>query len=842
MAATITIAGVVVTSRVRVQGLTIHDVLNDAPNTCSFVLEGAGPAVGQAVRITWAGTLLFAGQVQTIDQAYEGRPSHLAWRVTAIDDSAIPWRPFGTWVDTSATTIAQAITATYALGFTATGVEAGLPLVSIVFDGSETFIACLARLATAVAGYCKIEDRVVYLFTEDTTAPPDPIDDAHRFLHDPPITINTDMSQLRTRVYGKGYGEQVQADLVAGASQIPIEDGALFEPLGGGAIIGRTADGAQSDVIAYAGVDRGGAGSLVGTGAAPGHGPGLEPVAGAGVESGVHGYAIVYVTGTGPYGTTLPGPQSTITVGTHAPPATAPTAGAPTTGTGPDEGWHEYAAAFVTSYGETVAGAISNAITTSATSGQLPTPGLTYADNASTGTGLPDGYHEYATTFVNATGETPPGPPSVAILTQPPTSQIHIFVIPTGPAGTTARKLYRRDGIGGVGIFKYLVTIPDNTTTSHLDTKPTLGADAPTVNTTGTAVQRVPVTSIPIGPPGVTQRKLYRRFNGAGPFKLVTTLANNTGTTFTDTVSNAALGAAALGTATAVANQVRVSWGGAPAAVTLIQLYRTTAGGSALQFLDNISGNVAGTYVDAKADAALGPAPPTSDTSGLTQPTGQVNPGSTVLPVASSGPFHPAGGWVILGGGQVVWHAAISGNFLIGIPASGSGAITTAVIYGQQAMPSPMLIGVTGLAAPIMKGAAVHLWIRRDDVLAQAEHAARTGDLYGVVEFLIVDARRGQASLTARCDADLALFSRPIRTVRYATRDLKTKSGKPIEIDLPSQRITGQTLTIQDVTITEIGIAGGLAPRFTVTASSVRFSLEDTLRRLVAVGPVAVHA
>jgi hypothetical protein len=109
-----------------------------------------------------------------------------------------------------------------------------------------------------------------------------------------------------------------------------------------------------------------------------------------------------------------------------------------------------------------------------------------------------------------------------------------------------------------------------------------------------------------------------------------------------------------------------------------------------------------------------------------------------------------------------------------------------------------------------------------------------------VVEFLIVDNRRGVESLAARCVADLALFSRPIITVSYATRDLKTKSGKQVVIDLPSQGIL-QTLTIQDVTITELDIAPGLAPRFSVKASSVRFSLEDTLRRLMAVGPVSVN-
>jgi len=39
---------------------------------------------------------------------------------------------------------------------------------------------------------------------------------------------------------------------------------------------------------------------------------------------------------------------------------------------------------------------------------------------------------------------------------------------------------------------------------------------------------------------------------------------------------------------------------------------------------------------------------------------------------------------------------------------------------------------------------------------------------------------------------------------------------------------------IQEVTITEIDIAPGTAPRFTASASTVRFSFDDLLRRLAA--------
>jgi hypothetical protein len=150
-----------------------------------------------------------------------------------------------------------------------------------------------------------------------------------------------------------------------------------------------------------------------------------------------------------------------------------------------------------------------------------------------------------------------------------------------------------------------------------------------------------------------------------------------------------------------------------------------------------------------------------------------------------------------------------------GIPALGTGAITRVINVSDP----------------------VNLFIQRDDLTAQAEYAARASTADhphdGIVEHLITDKRRNEPSLTALCDADLDLFSRPIKTVPYACRDVGTKAGKPITFAISSPAIA-ETLTIQEVTITEIDVSPGLAPRFTATASSVRFSLEDLLRRMNA--------
>jgi hypothetical protein len=138
-----------------------------------------------------------------------------------------------------------------------------------------------------------------------------------------------------------------------------------------------------------------------------------------------------------------------------------------------------------------------------------------------------------------------------------------------------------------------------------------------------------------------------------------------------------------------------------------------------------------------------------------------------------------------------------------------------------------MLTGVTGNGTAIREGAPVNLWVQVDDTAAQTALAARVGGS-GVIEQLIVDERRGIPSLIALATADLAMYGRPIVTVQYTTFDPKSRSGRPVHVHL-AQPAIDQTLVIQDVTITT-----GTGPaRFAVTASSVRTSLEDLLRRMV---------
>lgn len=100
---------------------------------------------------------------------------------------------------------------------------------------------------------------------------------------------------------------------------------------------------------------------------------------------------------------------------------------------------------------------------------------------------LSAGNYTYRLTYVTVHGETQGGTvssPAVTVLDPGVNGQIDLSSIPVGPAGTIARRLYRTTAGGAV--YKR-VTELDNVATTYRDNiaDAALGADAPTVNTSG---------------------------------------------------------------------------------------------------------------------------------------------------------------------------------------------------------------------------------------------------------------------------------------------------------------------------------------------------------------------
>jgi hypothetical protein len=100
------------------------------------------------------------------------------------------------------------------------------------------------------------------------------------------------------------------------------------------------------------------------------------------------------------------------------------------------------------------------------------------------GTELGIGAYKYAMTFYNPNGETSAGA-EAQITTTSGNQRVQLSDIPTGPSGTTGRRIYRTT-VGGAQ-KKLVAAIANNTATDYLDQVPdaSLGVDIPTLNTSG---------------------------------------------------------------------------------------------------------------------------------------------------------------------------------------------------------------------------------------------------------------------------------------------------------------------------------------------------------------------
>jgi hypothetical protein len=143
----------------RQPGIQIHDVLQNAPNSCSFRVDGGSPApqVGEKIEIrdfADDNRLLFAGIVQSVEMVYEGLTFQLAWNVQCID---FTWllnrrRPFGSFINVSASLVVTQLIQRYAPGFTTNHVQTNLAKVTVILDGTKDMVTVLSDIANAIGG------------------------------------------------------------------------------------------------------------------------------------------------------------------------------------------------------------------------------------------------------------------------------------------------------------------------------------------------------------------------------------------------------------------------------------------------------------------------------------------------------------------------------------------------------------------------------------------------------------------------------------------------------------------------------------------------------------------
>lgn len=435
------------------------------------------------------------------------------------------------------------------------------------------------------------------------------------------------------------------------------------------------------------------------------------------------------------------------------------------------------------------------------------------------------------TAFTDNVADSELGQEAPPLLSTAGGEQVTLFNMPLGPTGTIARRVYRT--VAGGTELKFVGQVSDNVSTTFVDNvaDAELGQTIPNVNDAGSSI--VALTGIPLGSVGVEKRILYRTKAGGTDFFFLDTLPDNTTTTYTDDRADSSLGELAP----------IVSTIGAQAGDLSIVL-KSVSGIPTAGWIRADSQLISYTGISGTTLTGI----PAIKTATLTR-VGQT---VTAIVVAHG---YPTGRHVTIAGatqseynGTVQITSTGANTFtyqIVGTPATpATGTITVAEIGalrgalrgGSSVVTLPMLKGVpaagTGSILYAFKdGDGVALLVEVEDTVAQASLAVLLGIPSGVREHFIADSTLTAVTARNLAAAQLALFKDPETRITYQTRDLNTKSGKTISVALGApQNITGD-FKIQSVTMTEIGIAPGLYPLRTVTASTTKFSFEDLLRR-----------
>lgn len=775
-----------VSSRTRnssAQTLQVQDILNDSPDSATFRLQGTAPQVGQDVQIVVGAKTLFGGTVQSFSQVYEGRKTQLAWDVVCTDYIALLNRrlPFGTFSG-SATTVAQSVISSFASGFTSTFVQSSLPTVTVTFDGSQQFSDCMSQLATLIGGYWYVDaSKNVHLFTSEAFNAPDAITDGSLTLldDDTVIAAATDTSQLRTRVYVKGGGSTATAAVGTIANSTTV--------------IGRPG---------------------------PVNSPTITEGAAASISGGNYQVKVTFEYSDGIE--SLPSPASN----TLAASGTKKIHSTLELGDGRVTGRREYyqfnSGGFVsgnnftdiadnsTTAADLTLQNLGRLIPSAASGYSSGTTFLYVADTAQFNTGGGTAFSG-ALTFTYTGKSTSSGPGALT-------------GIPSSGAGSIGSSISIGDSVGAVSINvaditpfdsgggtvitgTQIITYGGISSGCHIVARPapiglTLSEGASTGSFTPGSYQveyafiySDGVESLPSAPCAPVV------MSGSKFFHLVVS----------------------VGDANVVGRREYYAYAGTG--------FLFLSGNNLTDIADNTT-----TAIDlALQNYARAPQ---SVSAGFAV-------GATYLYVGDCSQFSSGGGTARTGGQTFTYtgRTASSGvGALTGIPSSGTGSLVAPVSVGDVIFPSVggsgaltgiPLTGAGSIVNPISSGDAVNIWVQRDNASAQSSLAALEGG-DGIHEFLISDdSQMSISACNALGDSELALFAYPIVTVTYSTRDLKTASGKDVSINLTNPPIVG-TLKIQQVVIDQFEAGGGKNPRFTVTASSVRFSLDNILSRLLA--------
>lgn len=175
--------------------------------------------------------LLLRGEIET-SKTVKKAETNVGWRGTIGDSTAQFNRNlvYENYIEQDAAFVAADLLSKYAPEFTGAHVASGLGNVSLSLSG-VTLDTVFRTIASLIGGYYyRDESYDVHLFTSETPPlTPDAIDASNTSLIVGTFSLSADTKQTRNRVLGTGTGTQLLGDAAIGATSFPVQNALLFD-------------------------------------------------------------------------------------------------------------------------------------------------------------------------------------------------------------------------------------------------------------------------------------------------------------------------------------------------------------------------------------------------------------------------------------------------------------------------------------------------------------------------------------------------------------------------------------------------------------------------------------
>ena len=206
MGITVKIAGVDRTEYVDARSLSIIDELTSRVNSASFLFIcndiALAPTAGQAVLIEEGVIKLFSGRILTKEEDFLP-PNLLKYQIECIDNTRDLDKKLviESYLNQKAGDIIKDIITKYTSGFTTTNVSDGPTITRIAFDYIQASEAIIKIAETCGYEWYVDYDKDIYFFFKTDYPAPFELNDNQE--NHKELIVNTDISQLRNRVYVK---------------------------------------------------------------------------------------------------------------------------------------------------------------------------------------------------------------------------------------------------------------------------------------------------------------------------------------------------------------------------------------------------------------------------------------------------------------------------------------------------------------------------------------------------------------------------------------------------------------------------------------------------------------